>query len=319
MIESKGGKIKESVMGDMDNKKRQQQIGMICAVSCAVIWGILPVYWKSLESINSFMIMFYRLLLAFIVVLVVCLIKYKPEGILKPLKNKKVIPMFFFAGFIISVNWSTYIWAVNAGHIIQTSIGYYIEPLFVAILGLIIFHEKLNKYKTIAIILAAIGVCIMIVSYGQPPTIALVLAVSFAVYAALKKKLQAPALLALLYETGLMLPIVIPCIIFMEVTGRGVIGTADVNQIILLSFSGILTAIPLSLFGLAANRVSIITLGLTEYLSPSLNLAIGIFIYSEPFDMIQLAGFIVIWIGLAVFTIGEVKGFSSGGEGVERL
>lgn len=292
---------------------------MLCAIICAVLWGVLPVYWRSLESINSFAIMLYRLVLAFIVVLVVCLIKYKPKGILKPLKNKKVIPVFFCAGFIITINWSTYIWAVNAGYVIQTSIGYYIEPLFVALLGLIIFHEKLNKYKITAIVLAAIGVCIMIISYGQPPTIALILAASFGIYAALKKKLQAPALLALLYETGLMLPIVIPCIIVMEVTGKGIFTTADTHHIILLSFAGIITAVPLSLFGFAANRISIISLGLTEYISPSLTLILGIWFFSEPFDMIQFIGFIVIWIGLAVFTIGEIKGSSSGGEDIERL
>lgn len=303
----------------MDNQKRERQIGMICAITCAILWGILPIYWKSLESINSFVIMFYRLVLAFVVVGVICLIKYKPKGIIEPLKKKGAVPVFFFAGLVISINWSTYIWAVNAGFIIQTSIGYYIEPLFVALMGLVIFHEKLNKFKVIAIILATIGVCVMIISYGQPPTVALILAVSFATYAGIKKKLQAPALLALMYETGLMLPIVIPAIIYMESTGQGIIGTADTQHILLLSLSGIFTAIPLSLFGMAANRVSIITLGLTEYISPSLNLLLGIFMYNEAFDIVQLAGFIVIWIGLAIFTVGEAKSTFDGGEDLGRL
>lgn len=303
----------------MNNQKKQTQIGMICAVACAVIWGILPIYWKSLESINSFVIIFYRLVLAFIFVAVICLIKYKPKGILEPLKKKGAVRVFFFAGFVITINWSTYIWAVNAGFIIQTSIGYYIEPLFVAMMGLVIFHEKLNKYKVIAIILAAIGVCVMIISFGQPPTIALILAVSFATYAGIKKKLQAPALLALLYETGLMLPIIIPLIIYMEVTGRGAFATADTHHLIILAFAGVLTATPLLLFGLAANRISIISLGLTEYISPSLNLLLGIFVYNEHFDHIQFIGFVILWIGLAVFTVGEIRGPSSGGEDIERL
>lgn len=303
----------------MEKKKRQHQIGMFCALACAVIWGILPVYWKSLESINSFVIMFYRLVLAFIIVFVVCLFVYKPKKMAAPLKKKGAVPVFFFAGLVISINWSIYIWAVNAGFIIQTSIGYYIEPLFVTLMGILIFHEKLNKYKIIAIVMAVIGVCVMIVAYGQPPTIALGLAVSFAVYAGIKKKLQAPALLALLYETGLMLPIIIPCIIYMEVNGIGLIESADTHHIILLSFAGIFTATPLVLFAMAANRINIITLGLTEYISPSLALLLGIFIYKEQFDIIQLIGFIIIWIGLAVFTVGGIKESYNIGGDTERL
>lgn len=303
----------------MEKNKKQYQIGMACAIGCALIWGLLPVYWKSLESVNSFVIMFYRLILAFIVVFIACLIIYKPKGILEPLKKKGAIPVFFFAGLVISINWSIYIWAVNAGFIIQTSIGYYIEPLFVTLMGILIFHEKLNKYKILAIIFAFLGVCVMIISYGQPPTIALSLAVSFAVYAGIKKKLQAPALLALLYETGLMLPIIIPLIIYMEVTGQGVIGTTDTQHLVLLSFAGIFTATPLTLFAMAANRISIITLGLTEYISPSMGLILGIFIYKEPFDMIQLIGFIIIWIGLAIFTVGGIKESYSIGGDIEPL
>lgn len=303
----------------MDNKAKQHKIGMLCALTCAVLWGVLPVYWKSLESVNSFVIMFYRLALAFIFVLVICLFVYKPKGIITPLKKKGAVPVFFFAGLVISINWSIYIWAVNAGFIIQTSIGYYIEPLFVALMGAIIFKEKINKFKVIAIILAAIGVGVMIISYGEPPTIALTLAVSFAVYAGIKKKLQAPALLALLYETGLMLPIIIPCIIYMEVTGQGAFATADTHHLILLAFAGIITATPLLLFGMAANRVSIITLGITEYISPSLGLILGIFVYNEPFDMIQLLGFIILWIGLAVFTVGGIRESYNIGGDIERL
>lgn len=303
----------------MDNKAKQHKIGMLCALTCAVLWGVLPVYWKSLESVNSFVIMFYRLALAFVFVLLICLFVYKPKGIITPLKKKGAVPVFFFAGLVISINWSIYIWAVNAGFIIQTSIGYYIEPLFVALMGIIIFKERLNKYKVIAIVLAATGVGIMIISYGEPPTIALSLAVSFAVYAGIKKKLQAPALLALLYETGLMLPIIIPCIIYMEITGQGVIGTADTHHLVILSFAGIVTATPLLLFGFAANRVSIITLGITEYISPSVALVLGIFIYKEPFDFIQLLGFVVLWIGLAVFTIGGIRASYNTGGNIERL
>ena len=303
----------------IENDKKQYRIGMACALSCAVIWGILPIYWKSMESLNSFAIMFNRLVLAFIVVFIISIMTHKPKEIIAPLKQKGVALSFFFAGITISVNWSIYIWAVNAGHIIQTSIGYYIEPLFVAFMGFLIFKEKLNKYKVGAMILALAGVCVMIISYGQPPTIALVLALSFSIYACIKRKLRAPALLALFYETGFMVPIAIPAIIFMEKSGWGIYGSAEVYQLVLLSLAGILTATPLTLFGLAANRIPLLTLGITEYISPTLNLLIGILMFKEHFDIYQLIGFVIIWIGLAIFTVGEVKSYTSGGEDVELL
>jgi len=303
----------------IENDKKQYRIGMACAIISAIIWGVLPIYWKNLDSINSFVIIFYRLVLAFLAVLIVALIKYKPGEILAQLKQKGLPLVFFLAGFVISINWSTYIWAVNAGHIIQTSIGYYIEPLFVALMGSVVFREKLNVYKVVAMVLALIGVCIMIISYGQPPFIALGLALSFSIYAGIKRKFRPPAIISLLYETGFMVPFAIPLIIIMENSGRGAFAAADTQHLLMLSFIGVLTATPLILFGLAANRIPILTLGLVEYISPSLNLLIGILIYREPFDLYQFIGFIVIWVGLTIFTIGEIKSYSSGGEDVERL
>lgn len=287
--------------------KTEYRIGLLCAIGCALLWGVLPVYWKMLQSVDSFIIMFYRLVLACIFVLIICLIVYKPKGIVEPLKKKRAALTFFLAGLIIATNWGIYIWAVNAGFIIQTSIGYYIEPLFVCFAGVLFFHEKINVYKIIAIVLATIGVMVMVISYGQVPFIALGLAVTFALYAVIKKYLQAPALLALLYETGLLLPIIIPVLIWMEVNGNGVIGNAGTHQLVLLSFVGVITAIPLLLFAMAANRISIITLGITEYIAPSVGLVLGIFVYKEPFDIVQLIGFIIIWIGLVFFTFGGLK------------
>ena len=291
-----------------ENEKRQYRIGILCAVIAALFWGTLPIYWKSIDSLNPLSIMFYRIILAFVVVLIVCLIAYGPKKIIEPLKNKKTIAAFFFAGLTVSINWGTYIWAVNSDNVIQTSIGYYINPLFVATMGVLIFHEKVSRHKIVSVLIAIVGVCIMIASYGQIPTIALMLAVSFTIYTGIKKKLQAPALLALLYETGLMLPIIIPCTIYMEITGTGALVNADSHHLFLLSFSGILTALPLTFFGFAANRIKVIDLGLIQYLAPSITLLLGIFIFNEPFDLIKLLGFVCIWIAIVIFTVGEISG-----------
>jgi len=196
---------------------------------------------------------------------------------------------------------------VNAGYIIQTSIGYYIEPLMICVYGILFFKEKPEKYKTAAIFMAFLGVCVLLLSSGQIPILALALAVSFATYAAIKKKLQAPALLSLFYETVFITPIAISVILYMELNGKGAFTVADNGQIALLFLSGLFTAIPLSLFAMAANRISLVALGIMEYISPSIGLVLGIFIYNEPFDIYQLTGFIIIWIGLVVFTIGGIR------------
>ncbi|HZK02731.1 MAG TPA: EamA family transporter RarD, partial [Anaerovoracaceae bacterium] len=269
------------------SNKRQQELGMACAILCALLWGILPIYWKHLHPINPLLIMLYRLVLACILVFFAALVIYKWEGLTEPIKKKGTLVTFFVAGIVISVNWTLYIFMVNTGRIVQTSIGYYIEPLVVCAFGIIFFKEKLSKFKVAAIGLAAIGVCVMLLSYGQIPVLALVLAMSFATYAAIKKKTQAPALISLFYETIFLTPIAIIVIIYMEANGKGAFSVGEPKQIILLFFSGLFTAIPLSLFAMAANRISLLALGLTEYVSPTMGLILGIFLYKEPFDIYQ--------------------------------
>jgi len=196
---------------------------------------------------------------------------------------------------------------VNSGIVIQTSIGYYIEPLAVCTFGILFFKEKMDKYKLAAFILACAGVVFMLLSYGEVPLMALLLAVTFAVYSAIKKKLNAPAFLALFYETLFLLPVVVPYIIYTELSGTGAFAAAGTYKLALLSLSGVFTAVPLVLFSMATNRISLITLGITEYISPSMGLLLGIFVFKEPFDLYQFIGFVFIWIGLIIFTVGGIK------------
>lgn len=285
---------------------------MISAILCALIWGVLPLYWKSLIDIDPLLLMFYRLLLACLLVFLINLFVYRWKGIVEPLKRKGAIRTFFLAGLMISFNWSLYIWMVNAGMIIQTSIGYYIEPLVVSVFGILFFQEKMSRHLLIAFLLACAGVGIMLFSYGGLPILSVLLSVSFATYAAIKKKLQAPALLALFYETVFLVPIVLPVVIYLESTGQGAFSQGSPMQLGLLFFSGLFTALPLTLFAMAANRISLVTLGITEYISPSMALILGIFIFHEQFDFYLLGGFLLIWVGLIVFTVGDIKMSSIG-------
>lgn len=290
----------------MNNKKEYKQ-GVACAILCAVLWGFLPVYWKLLIPMNPVVILFYRIVLAFGFSLILALFLYQWDGIVKPLKEKGIIRTFFLAGLIISLNWGTYIWAVNNNYVIQTCIGYFIEPLFVCIFGILFFKERMNKYKLTAFIMACAGVLVVLIYYREVPVVALSLAVTFATYAAIKKKYRLNAVLALLYETMLLVPLSIAAILYFEISGRGAFSSAEPVQLGLLALAGILTGTPLMLFAMAANRITMITLGITEYISPSITLLLGIFVFREPFDKIQLITFSVIWVGLVIFTVGEIK------------
>ena len=287
--------------------EKNYKLGLIAALGCSFLWGILPMYWKLLVPIPSSVIIFYRIFWVGVVTFFAALKLYGWERIKAALKVKGNKLKFFIAGVIITLNWSIYIWAVNAGFIIQTSIGYYIEPLVVCLFGIIFFKEKITKYNLSAFVLATIGVLVVVIHFGEVPTIAIGLAMTFAIYAALKKLFNVEAILSLLYETMFLVPIALGVIIYLEMTGQGAIGVGEPYQYGLLMLSGLATAIPLGLFAIGANNLPLITLGVTEYLSPSMALILGIFVYNEPFDLVQFISFTIIWIGLVVFTIGEAK------------
>ena len=247
--------------------------------------------------------------MAFIVSVVIARLRYSWKEIFNPiLRDKRLAIKYFLAGVLITANWSTYIWAVNAGYMIQSSIGYYIEPLVVCLLAIIIFKEKLSKYKIIAFILATIAIIIQLVHYKEFPGIALGLASSFAIYAAIKKTVDQPALISMVYETFFLAPFAFGLILYLEFTGKGSISMMHSSyQFILLLLAGVLTVIPLVLFGSAAKKVPMVTLGLMEYISPTMGMILGVFVYHEPVDMVLLISLVIIWLGLAVFTVSEIK------------
>lgn len=284
---------------------RQYKIGILAALTCSVIWGVLPIYWQSLRPIESSVIIFYRIVLVGVVCFIGSLIFYGWRGIIEPLKVKGAAKKYFFAGLMITLNWSIYIWAVNSDLVIQTCLGYYIEPLMVSLFGVVIFKEKLTGYKTAALSMAGVGVLVMLLYFHEVPLVALSLALTFSIYAAMKKTFQTEALLSLLFETMLLVPIALGVIIYLELNGKGALGVGQPYQYGLMLCSGLFTAIPLGLFAVAAQKVTLVTLGQIEYISPSITLFIGIYLFHEPFDMVQFTVFILIWIGLVIFTYGE--------------
>ena len=287
------------------NKEYKQ--GMISAIGCAFWWGFMPIYWKMLNPIDSAVIIFYRIVLVAAVCFLLALKVHGMDEIRKQFGKPGIKLRYFIAGLLITLNWSIYIWAVNAGMVIQTCIGYYIEPLIVCVFGVFLFREKLDKYKVIALILATAGVAVVIIHFGQIPLIALSLGISFALYAAMKKNFTMPPLLSLLFETVFLMPAALCVVIWLEVSGNGALAAVDMGKYLLLMFCGLFTAFPLLLFANAANKLDLFVLGLTEYISPTISLFISIYLFKEPFDSIQLIAFGIIWVGLVFFSYGEYR------------
>lgn len=294
-------------MSNLSNERKEYKVGMICAIVAMIVWGLAPMYWRALLPIDSFVIIAYRIIFAGIVCGVASLCVYGKAEMKKSLGDKKNAGLLFFAGFLITINWSVYIYGVNSGQTIGATIGYYITPLLVSIAGIFLFKERLTKYKFIAITLAFIGVFSMIIYFGRLPAITLTLAISFAMYAVIKKHLKMKAIISLFYETIIFAVLAIGYLVYMEATGQGALHIAEPYQIVMLAFSGFLTAVPLAMFSMAANRLTLVSVGVMQYLGPSIGIAVGFFVFREPFFLGQLIACILIWIGLMFFTYGEIK------------
>ncbi len=297
---------------NMDKRHRQ---GLAAAIGCMMLWGVLPGYWKALVPISSGTIIIYRILLVFVSALLLARRSYTFSEIFAPFfHDRKMAVKSILAGAVVTLNWSTYIWAVNAGHIVDCSIGYYIEPLMVCLFGIVLFREKLTGYKGIALFLATVSVIILLVHFHKLPFIPLGLAISFSIYSAIKKTVTLPPLISLVYETILYAPFALGVIIWLEVTGKGALSQGQPYQFGLLLLCGLLTAIPLGLFSSAAQKVTMFELGLVEYISPTLSMLMGLFIYHEAIDGVELIAVAIIWVGLVFFSVGEYRTGKKTGE-----
>ena len=290
-----------------DDERKNYRTGMICAFCCMTIWGFMPIYWNALIPISPFVVILYRIVLSWISSFTVALKTFGFEKLTAPVKQKKTLFKLLIAGILIALNWSINVFAVHSGQVIETSIGFYMDPLMICVFGIVLFKERPTKYKLIAILAAFAGVLIILINYARLPLIALSIALSFSLYAAMKKHLKMPAAISLFYESLFLVVPAVALIIYLELNGKGAFGVGQPHQLALLFLIGIITATPLFLFSVAANRISLISLGIIEYIGPSLILLLGIFLFKEPFDLTLFTAFVAIWIGLASFSFGEIK------------
>lgn len=289
----------------MEESRRDYKIGLIFVIGCQVLWGFLPIYWQALKPIDSYAIILYRIFTMFIFSLMGARIKYSFKEIFEPLRDVKKLIRSFLAGLILATNWSIYIWAINSGRVIQAAIGYYIEPIVICLFGIVIFREKLTKYNVAAMGLAMVAVVVILIHFKQLPGVALGLAITWAIYSVVKKTSDQPTIIALVHETMPFAIIAIMVIIYIESQGAGALSMNLPGKYSLMLLSGLVTVIPVALFGMAATKVPLFIIGLAQYISPTITLICGIFLFHEEIDIVQIVAFIIIWIGLIFFTYGE--------------
>ena len=308
MVCKDGISMDEKSIGIKKNNS-DYRTGLICVLACQLFWGFCPIYWEALVPIPSWIIILYRIVTMFVYSYIAARLRHSREEIWGPLKEKGVIARYLAAGLLLTANWSTYIWAMTTGRMIQASIGYYIEPIVICLFGVVLFREKFTKYSVTAMVLAVISLTVMLVHYGQIPGVALGLAFTWACYSAVKKSTDMPPLIELVYETMFYAVPALIAIIYIETKGIGALSLGVPGKYALMFLSGLITLIPISLFGSAAKKVSLFLIGLAQYISPTITLLLGIFAYKEPIDRVQVISFGIIWIGLAFFSYGEYKNY----------
>jgi chloramphenicol-sensitive protein RarD len=285
--------------------------GLIYVFSAYALWGFFPIYFKFLHEAPALQIMAHRVTWSFIFFIFLIALRKEFSQILKSL-TKKIILTYSIAGTLLAINWLTYVWGVNAGFVVETSLGYFINPLVSVVLGVVFLKEKLRNLQWIPVVLATIGVIYLTIDHGSLPWIALVLASTFGTYGLIKKIAPLPSIHGLTVETGAVLIPALIFLIFVEFNGTAAFGHASPQTTFLLALSGIITAIPLIFFASGAPEVPLTTIGILQYIAPTIQFLIGIFIYHEPFTSGQLVGFGIVWIALIIFTVeGLMNGYRS--------
>ncbi len=288
-------------------KSRSESLfGVLYAGLAFLSWGLLPVYWKALGAVPALEIIMHRLMWSFLFLLPLMILQRRWREFTKIVRNRRILGTLLATSLILSGNWLLYVWAVNQNHILQASLGYYINPLVNVVLGMIFLRERLRAPQVLAVLLATAGVVYLTVSYGVFPWISLGLAVSFGFYGLIRKVAPVGSLVGLAVETMLLsLPAAV-YLIYREIQGVGTIFHAGLKTDLLLLGVGVITAVPLLLFTLGARRIYLSTLGLMQYLAPSGMFLLALFYYHEPFSTAKIWTFVMIWAALAIYSTDSV-------------
>ena len=280
--------------------------GFLYACLGYFLWGVLPLYWKILQEVPAFQIMCHRIAWSLLFLLVIQIIRQKFGWLKHAFRSKRILLTFITTSLLLSINWYTYIWSVNNGRTIESSLGYFINPLFMVILGVIFLKERPDKWSWLSIGLAAAGIIYTISIYGSVPWIAFILAGTFGIYGLLRKTASLNSLQGLTLETLLLFLPATGLLIFFEIAGKGSFGHLAVGKNLLLSLAGIVTSLPLLFFAAGARRIQLTTIGILQYIAPTFQFLIGLIIFKEEFTRNRLIGFSFVWLALIIYMVNNI-------------
>jgi chloramphenicol-sensitive protein RarD len=282
---------------------------MLYGVAAYLLWGLFPLYWPLLEPAGPIEILAHRIVWSLLVVATVLAVTRNWAWVRPLLADRATLARMALAAVLISVNWATYIWGVNNDHVVETSLGYFINPIVTVLIGVVVLHERLRRVQWAAIGLGTIAVLVLAVDYGRPPWIALTLAFSFGTYGLLKKQVGATvgAVQSLTVETAVLFVPALTFLVVLDARGDGQLGHTGLGHGLLLASAGIATAVPLLFFASAARRIPLSTLGLLQYIAPVLQFLTGVLLYDEPMPASRWVGFMLVWAALAILTFDGLR------------
>jgi chloramphenicol-sensitive protein RarD len=280
--------------------------GILSGAAAYLLWGLFPLYWPLLEPSGSLEVLAHRVLWSLGVVVVLLAVTRRTAAVRAAVADRRRLLRLALAAVVIAVNWGTYIYGVTHERVVETSLGYFVNPIVTVLLGVLVLGERLRPAQWSALGLAGVAVTVLTVENGRPPWIALALALSFGAYGLLKKTAGVGAVEGLAVETAVLLPVAAAYVAVLGASGAGTFGSEGAGHAVLLAMSGLVTAVPLLAFGAAASRIPLTTLGLLHYLAPTMQFLLGVTLFDEPLPPVKLLGFLLVWAGLALFTADAV-------------
>lgn len=276
--------------------------GVVFGVIAYLLWGAFPLYWPLLEPAGAIEILAHRLIWSLVVMTGLVIVLRRGVQFMGLIHDRRTFTLLALAAVIVTVNWATYIWGVNNDRVVETSLGYFVNPLVTMLLGVLVLRERLTRTQWLAVGIAAVAVAVLTVDYGRLPWIALILAGTFGTYGLLKKQAGAGAFESLALETAVMTPLALVYVVCLALAGRSHFAAEGPGHAALFVSAGVVTAVPLILFGASATRVPLVTIGLLQYLAPILQFGLGVLYFHERMSAGRWLGFGIVWIALAVFT-----------------
>jgi chloramphenicol-sensitive protein RarD len=281
--------------------------GFLLGLAAYVVWGGFPLYWPLLEPAGSIELLAHRVLWSVLTLGVLVLLLRRTSQFRALLHDRRVFLLLSLAAIVISINWGTYIYGVTTERVVETSLGYFMNPLVTVLMGVLLLGERLRPLQWLAMVVGAAACVVLTIDYGRPPWIALVLAFSFGTYGLAKKQAGAEAVESLMLETMLLSPLAAAYLVWLVTHGESSFASEGAGHALLLMSAGLVTAVPLLCFGAAAIRVPMVTLGLLQYLAPVLQFALGVLYFHEDMSSGRWIGFALVWVALAVFTVESVR------------